>query len=156
MRFKSSIIPALLCAVIFIWPGAAQGMVVINEVEANPAGDESAFKTAITAWFELYNNDDKDVDIGGWSIKNSEGRSMTLPQGAIIKGLDYYVMDVKPKWMAQTGEVLVLTDARGAEIDRTASLSDEENNEMAWTRDPDGRDTNSTDDWKFLAGSRGF
>ena len=131
-------------------------MVFINEVEANPAGDESAFKTTITAWFELYNNDDKDVDIGGWSINNSVGRSMTIPQGAVIRGLDYYVMDVRPKWLAQSDEILVLTDASGTEVDRTAVLSDEEDNEMAWTRDPDGRDTNSTDDWKFLASSRGF
>ena len=156
MRFRSSIILALLCASTIIWLGAAQGMVVINEVEANPAGDEGAFKTTITAWFELYNNDDKDVDISGWSINNSEGRSMTLPQGAVIKGLDYYVMDVRPKWLAQSGEVLVLKNATGAEVDRTAVLSDEEDNEIAWTRDPDGRDTNSTDDWKFLACSRGF
>ena len=156
MGFRSSTILALLCASIIIWLGAAQGAVVINEVEANPAGDESAFKTSITAWFELYNNDDKDVDISGWSIKNSEGRSMTIPPGAVIKGLDYYVMDVRTKWLAQSGEILVLTDAGGAEVDQTAVLSDEEDNEMAWTRDPDGRDTNSTDDWKFLASSRGF
>jgi hypothetical protein len=156
MRFRSSIILALLCAIIVIWLGAAQGTVVINEVEANPAGDESAFKTSITAWFELYNNDDKIVDISGWSIKNSDGRSITIPQGAVIKGLDYYVMDVKPKWLAQTGEILVLADADGAEVDRTAPLSDKEDNEMAWTRDPDGRNTNSTADWKFLACSRGF
>jgi hypothetical protein len=156
MEFRSGIILALLCASIIIWLGAAQGMVVINEVEANPAGDEGAFKTTITAWFELYNNDDKDVDIGGWSINNSEGISMTIPQGVVIKGLDYYVMDVRPKWLAQSGEILVLTDASGTEVDRTAVLSDKEDNEMAWTRDPDGRDTNSTDDWKFLANSRGF
>jgi hypothetical protein len=156
LRFRSSIIPALLFALIITYIGAAQGTVVINEVESNPAGDESAFKTAITAWFELYNNDDTDVDISGWSIKNSEGRTVTLPQGAVIRGLDYYVLDVKPWWLAQTDEILVLTDADGAEVDRTAVLSDEEDNEMAWTRDPDGRDTNSTDDWKFLAGSRGF
>ena len=156
MEFRSSIILALLCASIIIWLGAAQGMVVINEVEANPAGDESAHKTSITAWFELYNNEDKEVDIGGWSINNSEGRSMTIPQGVVIKGLDYYVMDVRPKWLAQSGEILVLTDAGGAEVDRTVVLSDKEDNEMAWTRDPDGRDTNSTDDWKFLACSRGF
>jgi hypothetical protein len=156
MGFRSSTILALLCASIIIWLGAAQGMVVINEVEANPAGDESAFKTSITAWFELYNNDDKDVDISGWSIKNSEGRSMIIPQGVVIKGLDYYVMDVRTKWLAQSGEILVLTDASGTEVDRTAVLSDEEDNEMAWTRDPDGRNTNSTADWKFLASSRGF
>jgi hypothetical protein len=156
VRFKSSTILAWLCAIIVIWLGAAQCAVVINEVEANPTGDESLHKTAVTPWFELYNNDDKDVDISGWIIKNSEGRSITLPPGAVIKGLDYYVVDVKPWWLAQTGEILVLIDAGGAEVDRTAVLSDEENNELAWTRDPDGRDTNSTQDWKFLAGSRGF
>jgi hypothetical protein len=47
-------------------------------------------------------------------------------------------------------------DASGREVDRTPGLSDDEDNEGAWTRDPDGRDTNSTDDWKFLPSSRGF
>ena len=122
MRFRNSLILALLSASIIIWLGAAQCSVVINEVEANPAGDEDAFKTPIMAWFELYNNDDKEVDISGWSINNSEGRSMTLPQGAVIKGLDYYVMDVRSKWLAQSGEVLVLKNATGAEVDRTAVL----------------------------------
>ncbi len=156
MRFRSSIILSWLCAAIVIWLGAAQATVVINEVESNPAGDESAFKSSVAAWFELYNDDNKDVDIGGWSIKNSEGRSITIAEGTVIKGLDYYVQDVRPGWLAQTGEILVLTDAGGAEVDRTAVLSDEEDNEMAWTRDPVGRDTDSTEDWKFLADSRGF
>ncbi|TFH52540.1 MAG: lamin tail domain-containing protein [Methanothrix sp.] len=156
MRSRNSLILALLSASIITWLGAAQCSVVINEVEANPAGDEDAFKTPIMAWFELYNNDDKEVDISGWSINNSEGRSMTLPQGAVIRGLDYYVLDMRSKWLDHSGEVLVLQNATGAEVDRTAVLNDGEDNEGAWTRDPDGRDTNSTDDWKFLASSRGF
>jgi hypothetical protein len=81
---------------------------------------------------------------------------MTLPQGAVIRGLDYYVLDMRAKWLDHSGEVLVLRNATGAEMDRTVVLSDEEDNEGAWTRDPDGRDTNSTDDWKFLASSSGF
>jgi hypothetical protein len=156
MRFRSSLIFALLFASIVIWLGAAQCSVVINEVEQNPAGDEYAFKTSITAWFELYNNDGKDVDISGWSINNSEGRSITIPRGAVVRGLDYYVIDVKPKWLVHSGELLVLQNATGIEVDRTAILSDEEDNESAWTRDPEGRDTNSMDDWKFLVSSRGF
>ena len=156
MRFQSSLILALLSASAIIWLGAAQGSVVINEVEANPAGDEDAFKPSVTAWFELYNNNDKEVDISGWSVNTSLGRSVTFPRGTAIRGIDYYVLDVKPKWLAHSGEVLVLLNATGAEMDRTAALSDEEDNEGAWTRDPDGRDTNSTDDWKFLVSSRGF
>jgi hypothetical protein len=136
--------------------GTSLASVVINELEQDPAGNEDAFKAFVTAWFELYNNDDKDVNIGGWTINNSEGRSIALPKGTIIKGLDYYVLDVQPKWLAHGGEVLRLMDASGREVDRTPGLSDDEDNEGAWTRDPDGRDTNSTDDWKFLVSSRGF
>jgi hypothetical protein len=66
------------------------------------------------------------------------------------------VQDVQPKWLAHGDEVLRLMDASGREVDRTPGLSDDEDNEGAWTRDPHGRDTNSTDDWKFLASSRGF
>ena len=136
--------------------GTSLASVVINELEQDPGGNEDAFKTSVTAWFELYNNNDKDVNIGGWSISNSRGQSMNFPRGTIIKGLDYYVLDVKPKWLAHGGEVLLLMDATGREVDRTPSLSDDEDDEGSWTRDPDGRDTNSTDDWKFLPSSRGF
>jgi hypothetical protein len=156
MKFRSSIIFAFICAMAIFCLGATQGAVVINEVESNPSGEESAFKAAVSAWFELYNNDNQDIDIGGWSIRNSEGRSIIIPRGTVIRALDYYVQDVRPGWLAQDGEILVLTDPSGAEVDRTAALTDEEDNEMAWSRDPDGRDTESTEDWKYLASSRGF
>ncbi len=136
--------------------GVSLASVVINEVEQDPAGEEDVFKAAAPAWVELYNNDDKDINIGGWSINNSEGLSVTFPKGLIIKGIDYYSFDVQPKWLAHSGVILVLRDAAGREIDRTPVLSDNEDNEGAWTRDPDGRDTNSSEDWKFLASSRGF
>ena len=129
--------------------GTSLASVVINELEQDPGGNEDAFKTSVTAWFELYNNDNKDVNIGGWSINNSRGQSMTFPKGTIIKALDYYVLDVQPKWLAHGGEVLRLMDAKGRVVDWTPGLSDDEDNEGAWTRDPDGRDTNSTDDWSF-------
>jgi len=51
---------------------------------------------------------------------------------------------------------LLCASITGEEMDRTAVLSDEEDNEIAWTRDPDGRDTNRTDDWPFQPSSRGF
>ncbi len=136
--------------------GTSLASVLINEVEQNPAGDEDAFKTSVTTWFELFNNDSEDVNIGGWSINNSVGKSMTFPKGTIVKAIDYFVLDVPPKWLADSGEVLRLMDASGREVDKTPALSDGEDNEGAWTRDPDGRDTNSTDDWKFLPSSRGF
>ena len=60
--------------------GTSLASVVINEVEQDPAGEEDAFKASVTAWFELFNNDNKDVDIGGWSINNSVGKLDDLSQ----------------------------------------------------------------------------
>jgi hypothetical protein len=154
MRFSTVLLLGLTSAVFLL--GTAQASVVINEVEQNPPGDENAFKTTVHAWVELYNNDDKEVDIGGWIISTSEGRSMTVPESTVIKGLDYYVSAVPSHWLSKSGEVMTLKNETGAEEDRTPALSDADDNEFAWTRDPDGRDTNSTEDWKFLVSSSGF
>lgn len=162
MRFQIPKFYAWLCFCLIgsislmILSGLAVAGVVVNEVEANPAGDEDAFKPMVTAWFELYNNDNEDVDIGGWSVNTTLNRSIAFARGTVIKGLDYYVLDVPSQWLDHRGELLVLFNAAGAEVDRTAALSDEQDNEGAWTRDPDGRDTDSSEDWKFLASSRGF
>jgi hypothetical protein len=155
-QMRSDSICLLTLASVAFLLGAVQASVVINEVEQNPPGDENAFKTTVQAWFELYNNDDKEVNIGGWVINTSEGRSMTIPESTVIKGLDYYVSAVPSHWLSKSGEVLILKNETGAEEDRTPVLSDVDDNELAWTRDPDGRDTNSTEDWKFLASSSGF
>jgi hypothetical protein len=144
----------LAFALIAFLLGTTLGNVVINEVELNPAGDEDAHKAPAQAWVELYNGD-KDMDIGGWSINTSVGRSVTIPEGTIIQSLDYYIVVGEPRWLAYT-ETLVLRNETGAEMDRTPTLSDDRNDELAWTRDPDGRDTNSTDDWKYLPSSSGF
>ena len=39
--------------------------VVINEVDTNPDGNDSA---TISEWVELYNPTDSDVDLSGWEI----------------------------------------------------------------------------------------
>jgi Lamin Tail Domain len=149
-------IPALslALALIVLLPGTTFGNVVINEVELNPPGDENGHKAPVRAWVELY-NDDKDANIGGWSVNTSEGRSLTFPKGTIIRGLDYYIIFGEPQWLGYE-EILILKNETGSEVDRTPALSDTRNDELAWTRDPDGRDTDSTDDWKFLPSSSGF
>ncbi len=134
--------------------GTTLGDVIINEVELNPAGVEDARKSPAQAWVELYNND-KDVNIGGWSVNTADGRSVMIPEGTIIQAFDYYIVVGEPQWLAYT-EILVLKNQTGAELDRTPALSDTQDNELAWTRDPDGRDTDGDGDWKFLPASSGF
>jgi hypothetical protein len=145
---------SLALALIVLLPGTINGNVVINEVELNPPGDENGHKAPVRAWIELY-NDDKDVNIGGWSVNSSKGRSLTIPKGTIIRGIDYYIIIAEPLWLGYD-EVLMLMNETGSERDRTPLLSDTGNNEFSWTRDPDGRDTDSTNDWKFLLSSSGF
>ena len=99
---------------------------------------------------ELYNNDDKAVNIGKWGVNTTQGKSTSIPEGTIILGLDYYIIPLEPLWFEYTGEMLVLNNEIGIEIDRTPPLNDTQDNELAWTRDPDGRDTNNNNDWKFL------
>jgi Lamin Tail Domain len=130
--------------------GTIQGSVVVNEVELNPSGAERAHIPNVRPWIELYNNDDKAVNIGKWSVNTSQGKSMSIPEGTIILGLDYYIIPLEPLWFEYTGEMLVLNNEIGIEIDRTPPLNDTQDNELAWTRDPDGRDTNNNNDWKFL------
>ncbi len=151
---KRNLMPLLALSLIVFLLGTALGNVVINEVELNPAGQDGVRKAMVQPWIELY-NDDMDTDIGGWSINTSEGRSVTIPKGTVIQGLDYYIITEDLQWLGHT-EILVLRNGTGAEVDRTPTLSDDKDDELAWTRDPDGRDTNSTDDWKFLPSSSGF
>jgi hypothetical protein len=154
ITMRRILILSLALALIALLPGTTFGNVVINEAELNPPGDESGHKAPAQAWIELY-NDDIDTNIGGWSVNTTEGRSVTLPTGTIILGFDYYIIIGEPQWLGH-GEILILNNETGAEVDRTPALSDTRNNEFAWTRDPDGRDTNSSDDWKFLPSSSGF
>lgn len=151
---KRNLMPLLALSMIVFLLGTTLGSVVINEVELNPAGQDGVRKAMVQPWIELY-NDDMDTSIGGWSINTSEGRSVTIPKGTIIRGLDYYVITESLQWLGHT-EILVLRNGAGVEVDRTPTLLDDKDDELAWTRDPDGRDTNSTDDWKFLPSSSGF
>ena len=58
--------------------------VVINEVDINPPGDDSA---TISEWVELYNPTDSDIDLGNWEIASTTvlKKSMSISDGIIIK-----------------------------------------------------------------------
>ncbi len=58
--------------------------VVINEVDINPPGDDSA---SPSEWAELYNPTDSDVDIGGWEIASTTvlKQTITIPIGKVIE-----------------------------------------------------------------------
>jgi hypothetical protein len=134
--------------------GLASSSIVINEVELNPTGEGRIAES--TPWVELYNTEYEEVDISGWSLSTLSGIETTIPSGTSVPAYGYYIVTQRMQWLMTANETLVLNDGQGRGVDRTPPLSDAKDDEFTWSRDPDGRDTDSTQDWKFLVSSRGF
>ncbi len=134
--------------------GLASSSIVINEVELNPTGEGRIAESS--PWVELHNTESNEVDIGGWGLSTLSGIETEIPRGTFMPAYGYYIITQRMQWLMTANETLVLKDSQGQEVDRTPPLSDANNDEFTWSRDPDGRDTDSTIDWKFLVSSSGF
>ena len=115
--------------------------VVVNEFEANPAGDDSGRE-----WVELYNPLAEPVVLDGWAVETTHGGTCSMQlEGAIAPG--GYVVFVFPETAidnGQTGEPfndgdsLVLVDQAGRVVDVTPTLSDTANDGRSHQRNWDG------------------
>ena len=128
--------------------------VVINEVELNPGGRKLFNK----AWIELFNPSDEVVPIGNWIIEafGMKHVIIRLPLEAIIRPKGYYVLLIEPDLLSPQGTQLVLRDLSGVEIDRTPTLRDPYGDGRTWQRYPNGADTDTSLDWKFRVGTKGY
>jgi hypothetical protein len=122
--------------------------VVINEVELNPPGDDRLSTTM--EWVELYNPTATPVDIGGWKVSTTHGQTVTvtIPPNTILQSGGYYIVR-RAGWLDNEDECAVLRNAAGNEVDRTRTISDDDNDGRAWARFPNGKDTDSVGDWTF-------
>ena len=111
--------------------GATAGHVVIAQVGYDTPGTDE-----LEEFFDLYNASDADVDLGGWTVTDNLG-SWTFPAGTTIPaggflsvardaggfsalyGLAPDVVGLNLA-LGNTGDVLVLSDAASAEVDRVA------------------------------------
>jgi hypothetical protein len=153
-----SILLSVLILVAFVVPADAQSSmadhVVINEVDINPPGDDSA---SPTEWVELYNPTSSDVDIGGWQIASTTvlKQTLTIPAGTIIESGQFITYSYKTVWFTDNNEIVQLKDDNGFVIDSTPLLSDIKNDFTSWQRIYDGYDLDSSDDWKFVVSNAG-
>jgi beta-lactamase superfamily II metal-dependent hydrolase len=129
--------------------GATSDQIVINEFDLNPLGSDNY--GSVEEWVELYNPTSEAVDIGGWTLSTTSGAtvSVTIPGGTVIGANGYYVHRRGSQWLDNEGESVILRDASGKQIDGTPSRSDDDNDERAWSRYPNGQDTDSATDWRF-------
>jgi hypothetical protein len=128
--------------------------VVINEVDINPPGDDSA---SISEWIELYNPTDADIDIGGWTIASTTvlKKTMTITPGTVIEPGQFMTYSYQNVWFTDANESVELRDENNVVIDKTPAISDIQNDFTSWQRIYDGYDLDNSDDWKFATSTAG-
>ncbi|NNM03359.1 MAG: lamin tail domain-containing protein, partial [Nitrosopumilus sp.] len=128
--------------------------VVINEVDINPPGNDA---TSISEWVEIYNPTNSDVDLGGWKIASTTvlKKTMTIPDGTIIKPGQFLTYSYQSVWFTDSNEMVELRDKNGVVVDKTPLIADIQNDFKSWQRLFDGYDFDSADDWKFATSTAG-
>ncbi|MGI0066775.1 MAG: lamin tail domain-containing protein, partial [Nitrosotalea sp.] len=107
--------------------------VVINEVETNPAIDDTK---SPAQWVELYNPTSSPVNIGGWTIGATTGlkQVFTISTGTTIQSKQFIVYHYVPIWFPHAGAVIQLTGSSGTIIDQTPPVSDTQGDGNTWQR----------------------
>jgi beta-lactamase superfamily II metal-dependent hydrolase len=93
---------------------------------------------------ELYNPTNAAIDIDGWTLSSTAGRTREITMGGSVAAGAYAVYSISQQWLDNENEAVVLKDSTGAEVDRTGPLSDAANDPRTWQRSPDG-----SDNWVF-------
>jgi len=147
-------IVVIIFAYLIFTASSGSGTVVINEVELNPPGDDRD-----NEWVELYNSGDNHVDVSRWVLQSTCGgrvKSIVIPSKCvIIPPKNFCVVVGCSQWLDNEEELVILQNATGVEIDRTPYLDDNRNNDCAWSRYPDGYDSDSSFEWGFMKSSKG-
>ena len=132
------LIASLFSAIYYCLPAsAANNEILINEVELNPAGTDSGAEKV-----ELYNPSSSAIDVNGWTISSTAGRSATVvinegtttipPKRYLIVGED------SQQWLDNTGEVIELRNDSGILIDYVGPFSNGATYDSTWQRSLDG------------------
>ena len=137
-----------------ISPAYAQTLsehIVINEVDTNPPGNDSA---TVSEWAELYNPTDSDVDLSGWEIGSTTvlKKTLTIPDGTIILPGKFLTFTYESIWFTDSSESVELRDTDGTLVDKTPNITDLNNDFLSWQRIYDGYDSA---DWKFVTSTAG-
>ena len=158
MRKFTLLLPLILFSGSLIYldiSASALGHPVINEFELNPPGNDRHL--IVEEWVEIYNPTLERIDIGGWTLSTTHGKTvnLTIPEGTMIDAGGYYVFSRMSMWLDNVDESIILRNALGVEVDQTPVKSDDDNDNSSWSRNPNGRDTDTDVDWNFQNSTSG-
>ncbi|QQS61818.1 MAG: lamin tail domain-containing protein [Candidatus Moraniibacteriota bacterium] len=111
----------------------------LNEILPDPDGDE-----AKNEYIELYNFDNKEIDISYWGIQDTSGVEYIFPQGTRIASGEYFSFsrNIFKFSLNNTKEKISLKDATGYEIDFVTYENTKKN--ISWNR-------NEKNEWRKSA-----
>ena len=124
--------------------------IVINEIEQNPYGIDEG-----NEWVELYNPTISDVNLDGWRLSTTHGKTVTVTLRGTIPANGYVIYTHTEQWLDNIGESVTLRDLSLNEVDRTPYVPDTNGTRYSWQRYPNGKDTDSDSDWEFRASTEG-
>jgi len=122
--------------------------IVINEVEANPPGNDNYL--SVIEWVELYNPTSEDIKLTGWTLETTHGRTVTVTLYGTIEAKGYYVYGRGSQWLDNEGDSVILRDKNGVKVDEVA-FTDTKNDDRSRQRYPNGEES-----WIFKWQTKGY
>jgi len=119
--------------------------IIINEIEINPLEGVSGKE-----WIELYNDEEREVDISGWAIWEglaTPKKRYTLPENTTISSGEYFVIELSSaRILNNNGDFVTLYDVDETKIDETPELVESESSSKTWQL---------CNEWEFLDTTQG-
>lgn len=106
----------------------------INEIEANPSGEDSGFE-----WVELYSEDN--VNLEGYYLENGDGGKYNLSSS--FSG--YLIINFSGRWLDNQNETVYLK-LNGEIIDESENFDDSKNNDLTHSF--------CNNEWLFIASTK--
>ncbi|HLC54667.1 MAG TPA: lamin tail domain-containing protein [Candidatus Nanoarchaeia archaeon] len=113
---------SLFITILMVISSELASAIVINEVEQNPAGEDRN-----NEWVELYSAEE--INLDGYFLANNKGKEVNLSG----RFAGYKVVMFNGFWLVNADESVILKH-NSEVIDRTPSIKDDKNNDLAWSR----------------------